>query len=284
MDEFLGRSKPPAIAVNPTQPPAQKLKKTSAPPGRLDPALQHASTLAKPQLSFKRKPDNGHTSIWRPTLKHKYNAQVPLGYNLRDDDSDEELSEPSACVCRSSFSTMSLMHCSNHPYRYEIRHTSYPAHMFASAPPITPRSFDATPFTWVSTAAEFDSILDKLRRAQEIAIDLEHHSYRTFAGFVCLMQISTREEDWVVDTLALREELEELNQVFTDPKIVKVRVSARSREDALTDWSPGFTRCRKRHCVAPARLQPLHRKPVRYIPRIQGARYEPYLSLPIARH
>jgi exosome complex exonuclease RRP6 len=37
------------------------------------------------------------------------------------------------------------------------------------------------------------------------------------------MQISTREEDWIIDTLALREELEVLNEVFTDSKIIKVR-------------------------------------------------------------
>ena len=65
-------------------------------------------------------------------------------------------------------------------------------------------------------------MLDELRGAKEIAIDLEYHSYRSFAGFVCLMQVSTRTSDWVVDTLALREELEDLNEVFTDPNIVKV--------------------------------------------------------------
>ena len=41
-----------------------------------------------------------------------------------------------------------------------------------------------------------------------------------------MMQISTREEDFVVDTLALREEMEELNEVFTNPNIVKVRICA----------------------------------------------------------
>lgn len=67
-------------------------------------------------------------------------------------------------------------------------------------------------------------MLDKLRGSQEVAVDLEYHNYRSFGGFVCLMQISTREEDFVVDTLALREELEELNEVFTDPNVVKVCV------------------------------------------------------------
>ena len=102
--------------------------------------------------------------------------------------------------------------------------------MFRSAEPIPPKSFEETPFTWVADAAAFAAMLEKLRNAREIAIDLEYHSYRSFYGFVCLMQLSTRDEDWVVDTLAVRDELEELNEVFTDPKIVKVRVSSvRSR-------------------------------------------------------
>ena len=96
--------------------------------------------------------------------------------------------------------------------------------MFRSAEPVSPKSFEETPFTWVTDAASFASMLEKLRAAQEIAIDLEYHSYRSFYGFVCLMQLSTREEDFVVDTLALREELEELNEVFTNPGIVKVRL------------------------------------------------------------
>ena len=36
------------------------------------------------------------------------------------------------------------------------------------------------------------------------------------------MQISTRDEDFIVDTLALRGKLTILNEVFTDPKIIKV--------------------------------------------------------------
>jgi exosome complex exonuclease RRP6 len=111
----------------------------------------------------------------------------------------------------------------NHPYHYEIRHISYPKAMFEQREPIPYRSFDETPFTWVNTEDGLDRMMEKLRSAREIAVDLEHHSYRTFQGFLCLMQISTREEDFIVDTLKLREELEGLNEVFTDPNIVKVR-------------------------------------------------------------
>ncbi|CAF4877156.1 unnamed protein product, partial [Rotaria magnacalcarata] len=36
------------------------------------------------------------------------------------------------------------------------------------------------------------------------------------------MQISSRTEDFLIDTLALRDELSILNNVFTNPKVLKV--------------------------------------------------------------
>jgi exosome complex exonuclease RRP6 len=90
LDEFLGHSKAPAISVNPVALSAQQQRsmKPKAPmhAGRLDPALQHAAHITKPQLSFRRAVDNNSILPWQPTLKHKYNAQVPLGYHFRDDD------------------------------------------------------------------------------------------------------------------------------------------------------------------------------------------------------
>lgn len=50
----------------------------------------------------------------------------------------------------------------------------------------------------------------------------QHHSYRSFLGLTCLMQISTRDEDFIIDTLQLRGEMYILNETFTDPAIVKV--------------------------------------------------------------
>lgn len=51
---------------------------------------------------------------------------------------------------------------------------------------------------------------------------LQHHSYRSFLGITSLMQISTRDEDFIIDTLELRSEMYILNEAFTDPQIVKV--------------------------------------------------------------
>ena len=67
-------------------------------------------------------------------------------------------------------------------------------------------------------------MLSELKKAKEIAIDLEHHDTHSYVGLVSLMQISTRERDWIVDTLKpWREDLQVLNEVFADPKILKVR-------------------------------------------------------------
>lgn len=68
--------------------PKPSQTKPNASRGRLDPALQHASHITKPQLEFKHKPNNNRNYRWHPTLKHKYNAQVPLGY-ISLDDQDE---------------------------------------------------------------------------------------------------------------------------------------------------------------------------------------------------
>ncbi|KAM6493825.1 hypothetical protein JOM56_010186 [Amanita muscaria] len=207
LDECLGRTRPPAIAVNlaPVT-PTKLVTKTRTPlsRGHLDPVLQHASHIPKPQLSFKSKIDNSDAP-WYPSLSHKYNAHVPLGYDYRDpeDAEGESIMQP-------------------HSYRYEITHFTPPSRMFVAQTPTPPPPMSSTPFTWVSTKEDFSTMLAKLRQALEIAVDLEHHSYRAYAGFVCLMQLSTREEDWIVDALELREELVELNEVFTNPDIVKV--------------------------------------------------------------
>lgn len=65
-------------------------------------------------------------------------------------------------------------------------------------------------------------MLNSLRGVKEFAVDLENHSLRSYQGFVCLMQISTRDQDFLIDTLELRRELECLNEVFTNPHIKKV--------------------------------------------------------------
>ena len=110
-----------------------------------------------------------------------------------------------------------------HPYETEILQLKYPDTVYQQAEPIPYQPVDTTTATFVDTEDGVLEMLNELKKASEIAIDLEHHDARTYSGLTSLMQISTREKDWIVDTLKpWRHKLRVLNEVFADPKIIKV--------------------------------------------------------------
>ena len=61
------------------------------------------------------------------------------------------------------------------------------------------------------------------RSKTPIAIDVEAHAEFSFEGFACLLQVSARTKDYVVDCLVLRAEVgPALRAVFADPAVRKV--------------------------------------------------------------
>ena len=85
------------------------------------------------------------------------------------------------------------------------------------------KTLEQTELSIVDTPDKLSSAVAKLSEVKEIAIDLEHHSQRSYLGFTCLMQVSTREEDFIFDTIALRNHLgSALRPIFADPSVVKV--------------------------------------------------------------
>lgn len=111
----------------------------------------------------------------------------------------------------------------NHPYSKEIKDSTYPSSIYSSSPPEMYKPFKSTTAKFVNTMEEVKDMLAELKNAKEIAVDLEHHDAHSYHGLVSLMQISTREKDWIVDTLKpWRQQLQILNEVFADPNIIKV--------------------------------------------------------------
>nr|KYP65283.1 Exosome component 10 [Cajanus cajan] len=89
--------------------------------------------------------------------------------------------------------------------------------------PVKPPSIESTPFKLVEEVKDLKDLAAKLRSVNEFAVDLEHNQYRSFQGLTCLMQISTRTEDFVVDTFKLRIHIGPyLREVFKDPAKRKV--------------------------------------------------------------
>ncbi|XP_057983111.1 protein RRP6-like 2 isoform X2 [Malania oleifera] len=92
-----------------------------------------------------------------------------------------------------------------------------------SIEPAKPPPIESTPFKLVEEIKDLKALAAKLGAVNEFAVDLEHNQYRSFQGLTCLMQISTRSEDFVVDTLKLRIHVGPyLRDVFKDPAKRKV--------------------------------------------------------------
>jgi ribonuclease D len=67
----------------------------------------------------------------------------------------------------------------------------------------------------------FIDLMDHLRGQARIAVDTESNSLYAYQEQVCLIQFSTEEQDYLVDSLAL-EDLRPLAPVFADPAIEKI--------------------------------------------------------------
>ncbi|CAD1810124.1 3'-5' exonuclease family protein [Candida parapsilosis] len=172
-----------------------------------------AQRVEKPQSKFKVSVDNSEQEPFKPKITGKPNALQPW-------ESVNKLTNP-APVYEDSIEVVDPPFYA-HPYEYEIDTQPYPKSILSKSDPVPPKDWSSTSAIWVDTTEGLNKMIDELQQSTEIAVDLEHHDYRSYYGIVCLMQISNREKDWIIDTLVLRDDLSVLNKVFTDPKIIKV--------------------------------------------------------------
>lgn len=182
--------------------------------------------IPKPQLLFNPQPNNSPSApSYKPNLTTKAHAIVPLDYVPTPSRAGTPLTDSEGDAAAKAEAEKEKEY-KRHPYYYETKHISHPSSLFDIHPPIQPQSFASTPFTFIDTPEAYHSLVKTLTSpsVKEIAVDLEHHSYRSYYGFLCLMQISTREEDYVIDLIKLRELVKEdkLGGVLVDPKVVKV--------------------------------------------------------------
>ena len=81
---------------------------------------------------------------------------------------------------------------------------------------------DLRSFEYIDTVEGLDQVVEEASIVLEIALSMCYHSYRSFQGVTCLLSLSTRDKDFVIDTLVLHKEMQSLLGVFTNPLVVKV--------------------------------------------------------------
>ncbi|KAL0236713.1 hypothetical protein PCE1_000111 [Barthelona sp. PCE] len=146
----------------------------------------------KPQMAYGFHIDNS-LEPWSHKLTEKPNAMVSL------EESDN-----------------------NHPYLKEIESFSAPEDWFKQKPVPPLPALHETRFVWVSTPEQLTDLINVLNSVEVFALDLEHHSYRTYYGITCLLQISTMDTDFIIDTLSLWHHMQMFLDPFTNPKILKI--------------------------------------------------------------
>ncbi|XP_065371175.1 exosome complex component 10 homolog [Calliphora vicina] len=172
-----------------------------------------AKNISRPQVKFQIPVDNSADTPFVPKIKDKPNSLKPLAILPEYDESGNVASYL-------------------HPYEFELMKFEAPNSLLKTRKPQKPKDTEQTELMYVDTPVKLKQALEELRGATELAIDVEHHSYRTFLGFTCLVQISSRKKDYIFDALELREEMRQLNEVFTNPKIVKIFHGA----DSDVEW------------------------------------------------
>ena len=167
-------------------------------------------SLPKPQLS--QTIDNSFNPFI-PKLLYKYHAKVDMPQGI--------LKAQQLRCLQSREDKIENIEKITHPYAYEIESFTYKQSQFL---PLTSyfNDIDQESLNLVLDDQSFYKMIQELRLAEDIAVDLENHSIRSFQGLCCLMQISTRTKDFIIDPLALFSSMPVLGVIFADPSIVKV--------------------------------------------------------------
>jgi len=88
---------------------------------------------------------------------------------------------------------------------------------------------------WIDTLEQLQSLVQTINQLVlehdhvEIAVDLEAHSFRSFSGLTCLMQLHVQDTDYLIDVLKLHSYINQcMAPVFANPDILKVMHGADS--------------------------------------------------------
>ncbi|CAL2032925.1 unnamed protein product [Caenorhabditis brenneri] len=168
--------------------------------------------LEKPQKTYSIGADNSAAPFAsKLTVKH-HAIEKRTGITLIDDDESG----------KRDWNRAETETEEEHPYIAEILHFKVPKDQMTPAEPIKFKKLDETTLTMVDTKEKLEALRDVLNNVKEFAVDLEHNDMRSYLGLSCLIQISTRDEDFIIDPFPIWDEIGILNDPFANPTILKV--------------------------------------------------------------
>lgn len=204
-------------------------------------------TLPKPQDELKcMRVHNSRTEPFIPAAHpEKPHSVVPLDLSLQPGHGLEDTRLGGTLRTKEIVLALppdAVIPCQHVPHVYRTELEQFQAHewqLTTQKPKTTIIELDAAmedKVQWVDSVEDLEKLAQKqLQSTRYMAVDLEAHSYRSFAGFVCLMQISIRENEqgpiqtFLIDTLTLYQHMNRcLASIFANPNIVKIMHGADS--------------------------------------------------------
>lgn len=80
---------------------------------------------------------------------------------------------------------------------------------------------DLNPVLVIHNQTDFSSLIEKLEQEAYLAIDTESNSFYAYYNRICLIQISTAEQDYIIDPFAVNN-IAALGKIFADPSVEKI--------------------------------------------------------------
>ncbi|GJC77567.1 exosome complex exonuclease rrp6 [Colletotrichum liriopes] len=167
IDEYTGALKRKDAPAADAAPQAKKPKTAGT--------VVRSANITKPQLHFTESVDNN--TPWKPIITKKPHAKVPLDKSLVTIETDDGFVQY------------------KHPYETEILEAKYPDRVYEQAEPIPWQPVETTEAIYVDTYEGVLEMLEDLKKAKEIAVDLEHHDFRTYVFHGAFMDMVWLQRD-----------------------------------------------------------------------------------------
>jgi ribonuclease D len=108
-----------------------------------------------------------------------------------------------------------------HPYLYLIENFEVPKELLNFTTVGACKSLNETPMHIINTRGNLLKLLQTLKGVKEISLDLQVED-KEYEGIICLIEISTKDADYIIDAIKLKNELLLLTEIFINPKILKI--------------------------------------------------------------
>jgi ribonuclease D len=176
------------------------------------PSLREGSVDLKPQSQW-FDPRVNYRSSFIPIIREKLNASQPLDpllIKLQSNQAEDVVSADFGNVYE-----IEIRQCLKMVSK-EISETQTLKEIVECT------DLESTPLVYIDSEERLDEMIEEVVRAKEVAMDLEHHDIHSYRGFTSLIQLSTRDKDFLIDPFTIFKSLHKLNIFTTDPKIKKV--------------------------------------------------------------